>query len=1067
MRSTDPDRTLPVSRSFLLTAAFLVSAAVAPATPGFSVWDGGSGDWDRTYANWDGGHRWSNNSNALLGGTSGTLTLQEHINVKILEFASAGYAVAGAYQLDVKDGILVDAGVTSASISAAMILSKAQSWDVATAGALLTVGSIDMDGKDLAVTGAGDVTVTSGFTGLGSLAMKGTGTLWLAGSASHTGPTSVTAGTLKVTGTATSSPLTVSGEGLLTGTGTVGTLTIGSGGTLSPGLGVGMLAAGNTAWQAGGYYNWQIADATGAAGTGFDQLVSTGTLSVESTTLSRFKINLWSLAGLVDGTPANFNPGSAYAWDIATFGSVTGFDPSRFLIVRGPSEGTGGFSPATGGSFSLTSDGTHITLHYTPNGEPVWIDATGSWSDGTRWLGGATPANGSAIVFAGTGGYSTNDALTAVNSIRFSADAAGAYAVLGDALTLGSGGITNESAFLQEVAVDLTLVANSFVVTHSATILLSGGIDTAGHTLVVDGDHDTEISGVVSGTGAILKTDFGRLTLSGANTYTGGTQVLGGELIVNGGVLGATVVNQAGLLGGHGTLTGAVSVAGVLSPGASPGVLTQAAGDLTLVTGARFIAELGGVTPGAGDGYHDQYDILAGRAVIQVDVALDARGWDDALGAGYLTKRGDVFTVLRTSGGIVDTFADLTNADRAERILFDNNTDHAHLYGNLYGTGLTGTQTLGAYAVTANQAAFAAALERAAVTASASSTADHPAGFIDSAHAEGRVVLAVLKGGSLDPYSPEPYLGVTDHALTSLRAVVDGFLGRQTRSLPGAWSFSFAQGYLNNTRTGGSTPAFDREHSAANSALGATCDAGPSTTFGFFLARHDGKFMTRHGRADFSGSLHGVTLVQRLADTRPAVLKACIAWADLDFTSVRDMNLGASGDSEIVLSGATSTARNIPVTALSVQATADLQLAQGHGYELTGVVGFVRGRSTLGAFTEAGTGANLTVAVEPEETSRGILGLSYAFVPSLDTAFTLTAAWEREMGDPATRLAASLAGEGFTVEDAFTSRDTGLLGLTFAQQYAGQVSLQLTAEVRLNRDTSNDRRYNLSVSKRF
>lgn len=1066
--STDSGRARPLSRELLLAAALLASAVAALAVPAASSWDGGSGDWDRVYANWDAGHKWSNNSSALLGGTSGTLTLQENIQAKTLEFASAGYSIAGAFQLDVKDGILLGGGVTSAAISASMILSKAQSWDVADAGAVLTVGSADLSSKTLTISGAGDVEMTSGFTGLGALVKTGTGTLWLSGSSSHAGATTVTDGTLRVTGTATSSPITLSGEGMLTGTGTVGTLTIGTGGTLSPGLGVGTLTAGNTAWQAGGYYNWQIADATGAAGTGFDQLLSTGTLSVESTTLSRFKINLWSLAGLVDGTPANFNPGSAYAWDIATFASVTGFDPSRFLIVRGPSEGTGGFTPEGGGAFTLTSDGTHVTLHYTPGGEPVWIDATGNWSDGTRWLGGVAPANGAAIVYAGTGGTSTNDAyLTTVAGIRFSASAAGAYVVDGSDLILGTGGIINESGFTQTVASNLTLSGNSQLVTHTAALVITGDIDTAGHTLVVDGDYATTVSGDISGDGFLYKLDHGRLTLSGANTYTGGTEATVGELIIDGSVVGSVVVRDQGLLGGIGTISGDVSVAGILAPGDSPGVLTQAAGDLALLTGATFSAELGGVTPGSGDGYHDQYDILAGGAYIQFGVTLAARGWDDALGADYLTKRGDVFTVLRTSGGIVGTFGDLTNPDRAERILFDNNTDPAHLYGNLYGTGLTGAQTLAAYATTANQAAFASALELAAITPSASSSTDHPAGFIDSAQIEGRVVLAVLKGEGLDAYSPEPYLGLTGYALTSLRAVTDACLARQTRAVPGAWAFSVVHGNLATDYTGGSSAAFASDLSAANTALAATCDVGPATTVGFFVGVNNGKFTTTHSRTDVQGSVHGVTLVQRLLDGQPAILKACVAWADLDFTAIRSMNLGASGDSEIILSAASSSARDVPVTAMSVEVTAEVQLAQGSGHEVNALAGFVRGRSSLGVFTETGDGANLTVDVRPEETSRGILGLSYAYVPSLATAFSVTAALEREMGDPSLGLEASLAGQSFAIVDSGASRNTGILGVGFTQHYADGVALQFAAEFRFNKDTKGDQRYNLSISKQF
>lgn len=1055
-------------RYLLLSTAVLLAGARAGATTHYTYWDGDSGDWGSTYDHWDGGDKWKNNGEVVLGGIPGTLTLQQDVKAKSIQFTVSGYAVAGAHQLEVRDSITLTASVAGATISATMLLGGPQAWEVVDAGAMLTVGSVNLNTYALSVGGAGDVTLTSGLTGLGSLAKSGPGTLWLTGATSHTGATSVTDGTLAVTGTATSSHITVGVEGRLVGTGTVGTLTMASGGILSPGLSVGTLTAGNVTWQGGGYYNWQVADAAGPAGTGYDQLVSAGALTIESTTLNRFKVNLWSLAGLVDGPAANFDPHSAYAWNIATFGSVSGFDADRFLIVRGPSEGTGGFVPENGGAFSLSSDGAHITLHYTPNAEPVWIDATGDWSDGAKWLGGVAPAEGAAVVFAGTGGTATNDGyLDSVAGIRFSGVAAGSYVVDGSALDLGAAGIVNESARAQTVAVDLTLAANTVIVTHTAPLILTGDIATDGHVLVVDGDYGTDISGDISGDGSLYKLDHGRLTLSGANTYVGGTEVTVGDLIVDGSIVGAVVIRDRGLLGGTGSISGGLSVAGTLAPGDSPGILTQLTGDTALLTGSRFVAELGGVTPGTGDGHHDQFDILAGRCVIQVGVTLEALGWDDALGADYLPKRGDVFTVIRTSGGIVDVFDDLTNDEGSNRILFDNNTDHAHLYGNLYGTGLAGAQTLAAYASTANQAAFATALDRAAIIASNSSTIDHPAGFINSAEVEGRVVLAVLKGEDYDTYLPEPYLGVTDHALTSLRAAVDSFLARQTRSLPGTWSFSLIQGHLGYVRTGGSSPSFDRSHAASNSLLGATCDLGPSTTLGFFVGVNDGRFTTRHSRTDLGGSVHGVTFVHRLADVHPTVLKACLAWANLDFTTVRSMNLGDSGDSEIVLSGASSIARDVPLTAFAIQATADIQLAQGPGYELTGMVGFLRGRSTLGAFAEAGGGANLSVSVEPDETSRGTLGLSLAYVPTLETSFVLTAAWEREMGDPGTRLSAQIAGEDFAVQDSFFARDTGLLGLTFAQQYSGQVSLQFSAEFRFNRDASNDRRYNLSVTKRF
>ncbi len=75
---------------------------------------------------------------------------------------------------------------------------------------------------------------------------------------------------------------------------------------------------------------------------------------------------------------------------------------------------------------------------------------------------------------------------------------------------------------------------------------------------------DTTFSGVIQESGSLSKTGAGRLTLRGANTYTGGTTVSAGMLQVNnpagsGTGTGPMQVN-AGTLGGGGTIAGAVTV---------------------------------------------------------------------------------------------------------------------------------------------------------------------------------------------------------------------------------------------------------------------------------------------------------------------------------------------------------------------------------------------------------------------------------------------------------------------------------------------------------------------------
>ncbi|MEO7167434.1 MAG: autotransporter-associated beta strand repeat-containing protein [Chthoniobacterales bacterium] len=121
------------------------------------------------------------------------------------------------------------------------------------------------------------------------------------------------------------------------------------------------------------------------------------------------------------------------------------------------------------------------------------------------------------------------------------------------------------------------------------------------NTLKVGGNGlSTEFSGVVKGDGALVKTGPGTLTLSGANTYVGGTKVRQGILILDSKVgfatgTGSVAVDSKGILTGRGDIAGALTVG--LGTGGRPGLRPgikgigrlNVQGDLTMgVNGVYF-----------------------------------------------------------------------------------------------------------------------------------------------------------------------------------------------------------------------------------------------------------------------------------------------------------------------------------------------------------------------------------------------------------------------------------------------------------------------------------------------
>jgi autotransporter-associated beta strand protein/T5SS/PEP-CTERM-associated repeat protein len=214
-------------------------------------------------------------------------------------------------------------------------------------------------------TNALAATFSGVLSGPGSLTKTGVGTLTLSAANTYSGTTTVSAGTLHLTGSAAASAFTVNSGATLSGTGTIGALTLA--GTVSPGASPGTISAGNTTFASGGSYTWEINNAIGVSGINYDLLSITGSLSITATSGSPFAINLTSLLGNNTAGPViNFNSTQNYSYTIATTTSgITGFSPSAFTL------NTAGFTNAlNGGTWSLAQSGNNLNLHFTASAIP-------------------------------------------------------------------------------------------------------------------------------------------------------------------------------------------------------------------------------------------------------------------------------------------------------------------------------------------------------------------------------------------------------------------------------------------------------------------------------------------------------------------------------------------------------------------------------------------------------------------------------------------------------------------------------------------------------------------------
>ncbi len=318
-----------------------------------------------------------------------------------------------------------------------------------------------------------------------------------------------------------------------------------------------------------------------------------GTLQTTGSLITARTISLLALGGTIDTNGFNSN----FSGNIINSGSLTKIGAGT-LTLSGNNTYTGGTN-ILGGVLSVSSDTNLGTgnIKFGNNAELLTTGATfssgkaialGSGGGTLASATGATATYGGVI--SGTGPLSIGDGINQGTVVLNAANTySGGTIVLAGRLQAGSaGGFVNNTAYTVNGG---TLDLNNFKLTVSS-LNGTGGVVNLGSAALTINNTGTDIySGIIQGTGSLTKIGAGTQTLSGSNSYTGGTNILGGVLSVSSDInLGSGNIgigNNAELLTTGATFSSGKAIA-----------LGDGGGTLASATGAT--ATYGGVISGTG-----------------------------------------------------------------------------------------------------------------------------------------------------------------------------------------------------------------------------------------------------------------------------------------------------------------------------------------------------------------------------------------------------------------------------------------------------------------------------------
>jgi autotransporter-associated beta strand protein len=256
----------------------------------------------------------------------------------------------------------------------------------------------------------------------------------------------------------------------------------------------------------------------------------------------------------------------------------------------------------------------------------AWSGGTSTaWNNTANWGGTALPGSGDSAEFNAATAYANQPTINAgslsVGEI-WEAPGLGQNVTIGadagaDPLTLK--GVSGMGIEMDAAGANLTLSApvalgGAQTWLNNGGTLNAGKVADGGYTLTAAGSGASRISGSLSGSGGLIKSGAGTLTLTATNTYQGGTTLSSGTLNINSNVAlgsgaltidGGTIdATAAGVILSTGNLNwnGSFAFGGTNALDLDADTVTLG-GSCTLTTGGSGALTVGGGISDLGKGY--------------------------------------------------------------------------------------------------------------------------------------------------------------------------------------------------------------------------------------------------------------------------------------------------------------------------------------------------------------------------------------------------------------------------------------------------------------------------------